>query len=189
MKKIAYFMIFSVFIVVSVRGVDEDLSDSIRELTGRMEVLEKKIEEQDQKIVALENADQKKEEVSNKTPEEVLKIAKDKIEENNLSEARKMLNAFISKNPGNVYCGIMQFYIGNTYYLERDYKNAALEYMKGFKANPNGSKAAETLYKLALCFKNMKEKEKYILTLQKIAASYPGEFANKATNDLKKSKK
>jgi TolA-binding protein len=83
---------------------------------------------------------------------------------------------------------MMLFYIGNTYFVEKDYKNAAIEYMKGFKANPNGSKSAETLYKLALCFKQLNQKDKCRSTLKKIVDDYPGSFAQKAASELKKIK-
>jgi TolA-binding protein len=82
----------------------------------------------------------------------------------------------------------MMFYIGNTYFVENDYKNAAIEYMRGFKAKPNGSKSAETLFKLAICFKQLNQTDKCKSTLQKIVGDYPGPFAIKATAELKKIK-
>ncbi|MDR0968188.1 MAG: tetratricopeptide repeat protein [Holosporaceae bacterium] len=176
---------------------DEELSDSVRELTGKVEELEKAVAELQKKLASYAEttdekikeaeAKEKTEALAGKTPEEILKIAVDMIEENNMSEARKILNAFVAKNPTNIYCGMMLFYVGNSYFMEKDYKNAAIEYMKGFKANPTGSKSAETLYKLALCFKQLDEKEKCESTLKKIIEDYAGsEFAKKASAELKK---
>jgi TolA-binding protein len=196
--------IFGLALAASVAGAEGknndlvELGDSLREMTGRVEELEKIVSELQKKISSCEEATDKKvkeaeaqkeaEAIASKTPEEILKTASDLIEENNAEDARKMLNAFIGKNPANVYCGMMLFYVGNTYFVEKDYKNAAIEYMKGFKANPSGSKSAETLYKLALCFKQLKEKDKYKSTLEKIVADYPGDFAKKASAELKKIK-
>ncbi|MDR2157885.1 MAG: tetratricopeptide repeat protein [Holosporaceae bacterium] len=200
MKKIIYSLLFVVFVgeVVGKNADFVELSDSMRELTGRIEELEKIVGEMQKKISSLndfinksanEAAIQKEmEAITGKTPEEIIKSALDLIEENSIEEARKILNAFVAKNPTNIYCGMMFFYIGNAYFVEKDYKNAAIEYMKGFKANPTGSKAAETLYKLAICFKQLNEKDKCKSTLNKIISDYSGEFVKKASAELKKIK-
>ncbi|MDR0678380.1 MAG: tetratricopeptide repeat protein [Holosporaceae bacterium] len=200
MKKVVSFLSFIVFIS-GVNASDSDfseLSESTRENTGKIEELSKTVAEMQKKISLLEEAlikknqeesDQKTTEIiSKKTPDEVVKMARDLIEENNMDEARKMLSAFVTKNPTNVYNGMMLFYMGNSYFVEKDYKNAALEYMKGFQANPSGSKSAETLYKLAICFKQLQQMDKYKSTLKKIIDDYPGEFAKKASAELKKTK-
>jgi TolA-binding protein len=197
MKKIICFLLFAVF-VGETDGKDSgvtELSDSLRDLTGKVEELEKEVVELKKKVVELENkssheetVQREMEKISHKTPEEILKAARDLIDENNGEEGRSMLNAFVAKNPTSVYCGMMLFYVGGSYFVEKDYKNAALAYMKGFKANPTGSKAAETLYKLALCFKQLGEEEKCISTLEKIVNDYPGDFAKKASAELKKRK-
>jgi TolA-binding protein len=110
------------------------------------------------------------------------------IDEGATDKARNLLEAFIKRNPTGIYCGMMLFYIGNCYFLEKDYENAAVEYMKGFKTNPNGSRAAETLYKLALCFEKLHENANCKLTLERIRDDYPGEFAKKALQKLKNMK-
>ncbi|MDR1983190.1 MAG: tetratricopeptide repeat protein [Holosporaceae bacterium] len=198
MKKVIYFLSFIVLAVETSVGSDDfnELSDSVRENTGKIEELSKTIAELQKRISLLEDTLNKKNQeeanqktveiISQKTPEEILKISRDMIEENNMDDARKMLNAFITKNPTSIYCGMMLFYVGNSYFIEKDYKNAALEYMKGFKANSAGSKSAETLYKLALCFKQLQQMNKYESTLKKIVEDYPGEFAQKASAELKK---
>ncbi|MDR1375193.1 MAG: tetratricopeptide repeat protein [Holosporaceae bacterium] len=177
----------------------EELSESNRILTGRVEVLEKKIDEMEGKLSALENTQSQRDKeevaakaaadlVAKKSPEEVVKMSKKLIEEGNFSEARALLNAFISKKSGNIYCGMMMYYIGKSFFLEKDYENAALEYMRSYKTNPNGSKSAAALYKLALCFKRLNEMDKYKSTLKKIIDEYPGEFSKKASLELKTAK-
>jgi len=200
MKKCLLFLFF-VGTVVSVdasKKDEEDVFDSLRYLTGRVEDLEKNIEEMRKEIAYLKGSMEKKEledssqkeieQMADKNPEEVLKEACGMIEENNTEEARKILTAFVTKNPTSIYCGMFLFYAGNCYFMEKDYENAAIEYMKGFKANPGGSKAAETLYKLALCFKNLKDRTKYKSTLEKIVSDYAGDFKTKAAAELKKIK-
>jgi TolA-binding protein len=123
--------------------------------------------------------------ISGKTPEEIIGIATDLMNENNMEEARAILYAFIAQNTANIYIGWMLFIVGNTHFLEKDYRNAALVYMKAYKTNPGGSKAAETLFKLALCFRHLNEDEKCKSTFKKIVSDYHGEFARKASVELK----
>jgi TolA-binding protein len=196
MKKIGFLLLISFIGEVSGKNNDiTELSDSVRDLTGRIEQLEKTVVDLQKKAEELENKNSQEEKtqkdmetISQKTPEEILKMACDYLEENNMEECRRILNAFVTKNPTNIYCGMMLFYVGNSYFIEKNYKNAALAYMKGFKANPSGSKAAEALYKLALCFKQLGEEEKCKSTLEKILSDYKGEFARKASVELKKRK-
>ena len=197
MKKIMCSLLLVIFMGESNGKTDDvtELSDEIRGLTGRIEELEKiaadmkrKIEEQENKSNQQEKAQKKAEVISGKTPEEVIRMALDLMEENNMEEAREILYAFTTKNPTNMYYGMMLFYAGNSHFIEKDYKNAALAFMKGFKANSKGSKAAETLFKLALCFRQLGEEEKCKSTLKKIISDYPGEFARKASAELKKRK-
>ncbi|MDR3187125.1 MAG: tetratricopeptide repeat protein [Holosporaceae bacterium] len=174
----------------------EDLSESNRLLTGKVEVLEKKLEEMEKKFSAMESAQSQKAKeeasareaellVANKKPEDVIKTAKKLIEEGSTAEARGLLSAFISKNPGNIYSGMMAYYVGKSFFLEKDYQNAAIEYMKSYKTNPKGSKSAAALYKLALCFKQLNEMDKHKTTLEKIVDEYPGPFSKKASQELK----
>jgi TolA-binding protein len=198
MKKTVAFL---VLVTCAASGKNSDvaeLSDSVRESVGRIEYLEKTVAELQKRVVFLEESLEKNQEkvidqkdasvVENSTPEEILKNALDMIEENDAEGARNLLSAFVKRKPEDIYCGMMMFYIGNTYFIEKDYKNAAIEYMKGFKTNPKGSKSAETLYKLALCFKQLNQKDKYKSTLKKIIDDYPGPFAQKAAAELKKNK-
>jgi len=96
------------------------------------------------------------------------------------------LNPFIERHSENVYCGMAMFYVGESYFREKNYKNAALEYMKSYKKNSRGHKSAECLYKLALCFKRLLKKEECKTTLDKLIRDHPssGDILEKAKKEL-----
>jgi TolA-binding protein len=77
------------------------------------------------------------------------------------------------------------FYVGESYFKEKDYKNAAIEYMKSYKKNSKGHKSAEALYKLALCFKRLSKNEECKATLDKLIRDYPnsGDILTKAKKE------
>jgi tol-pal system protein YbgF len=179
------------FVIEAKDASINELSESVRTLTGKVEELTKNNDELQKRVSFLEDLINKKNEeevLANKSPEEIIKSAKDMIKEKNMNGARQLLKAFISKNPKSIYCGMMLFYIGKSFFKENDYRNAALEYMKSYKTNPTGSKAAKALYKLAQCFKELSETVKCKSILEKIINDYPGRFAEKASKELKKLK-
>ena len=166
----------------------EELSETVRELLGRVEVLEKEVQDLKTEKAQEENAQKEADNVVGKAPETVVKEVEDLIEQNEMEKARRIIHTFVDKNPTSIYCGMLLFYAGSSYFIEKDYQNAAMEYMKSFRANPKGAKSAEGLFKLALCFRNLSQMEKCKSTLEKIIKEYSGEFANKAKSELKKLK-
>lgn len=182
--------------VFNISASTSDVEESIKEVVGKLEILEKTVAEQEKRIIDLEeklkakasedSAKKESELIAGKSPQDIIKIAAGIIEENNTDEARHMLNLFVEKNPQSEYCGMALFYIGNTYFVEKEYKKAAETYMVSYAANAKGAKSAECLYKLALCFSNLSEFEKSSKTLSKLIEDYPGcEFAEKASAKIK----
>ncbi len=199
MRKLFYF-IFAFFLVsdYTVLNAVSDISlleESVRNLTGKIEELEKTVSEMQKDINLLkesfvkkideETAKRESEMIDGKNPEDIIKTACGLIDDNNYEEARKLLNLFIKKNPENIYCGMFVFYIGESYFKEKDYKNAAIEYMKSYKKNSKGHKSAEALYKLSLCFKRLSKNEECKATLDKLIRDYPnsGDILTKAKKE------
>ena len=85
----------------------------------------------------------------------------------------------------------MHFYIGKSYFEEKDYQNAAKAYMESFEINPNGAKTPKALFKLSLCFFKLGKQDQRKITLEKLAVTFPkfryGKKAIAELNELKKS--
>ena len=192
MKKVSIalsaFMLFANYEVLAKDASLEELADTVRELQGRIETLENEIKELKNEKAQEESAQKAADDVVGKSPEAVVKEVSDLIEQNEMEKARRIVHTFVEKNPTSIYCGMLLFFAGNSYFVEKDYQNAAMEYMKSFRANPKGSKSAEALFKLALCFRNLSQMEKCKSTLEKIIKDYPGDVANKAKTELNKIK-
>ena len=173
-----------------IRTVNNDLSEMeecLRNNTGKTEELERKISELQNSIKEIKEElrkitdENKKREfeniVSQKSPDELIKTAEKYIKDQNYEYAENLLNAFIEKNPDDIHCGQMMFYKGESLFEQKNYKDAAMEYLNGYKKNPNGSKAADTLYKLALCFKELSKYKESKTTLEKIIKDFPNKTA------------
>lgn len=66
------------------------------------------------------------------------------------SEAERALATFIAAYPSDPNQSNARFFLGETHYVRRDYAQAAVAYAEGYRAYPNGSKAADSLLKLGM---------------------------------------
>jgi len=182
---------------VNAKSNESDFEELIRTHNGKIEELEHRVKIIEQNLgiyrsdsIVTKNHEQISAEIKEKSPKDVLETAKNFLKHDRYAEARSILNAFIKNNPKNSYCGMMHFYVGKSYFEEKNYQNAATEYMKSFEASPMGEKTPKALYKLSLCFLKLGKESQRETTLKKLAATFPkSKYGRKATEQLKKLKK
>jgi tol-pal system protein YbgF len=63
--------------------------------------------------------------------------------------AEQALRSFVAKYPTNPLAGNAQYWLGETYYVRKDYNNAAVAFAEGYQKYPKGPKGPDTLLKLA----------------------------------------
>ena len=148
-------------------------SGEIEELKHRIKIIEQSLGISHSEKVVLKDSKQIANKIKKKTPEEIIEMAKDLISLDRCQEARDILNAFISEHPQNLYCGRMYFYIGKSYFEERDYQSAAKAYMESFEINPKGAKTPKALFKLSQCFFKLGKQDQKKITLEKLASTFP----------------
>ncbi len=174
---------------------NSDIEELVREHNGKIEELEHRIKYIENKLginsseaVSLLNSSKvTADSIKNKTPESVIEMAKDYIREDQTENARAALDLYLKNNPKNIYFGMMHYYIGKSYLLEKNYVDATKAFMYSFELNPNGKKAPNALYGLAISFLRLNKKEQMKTTLEKLISSYPSSNkAKKAKNLLKK---
>jgi len=176
---------------------ESDLDELVRNHSGEIDELKHRIKiiEQNLGIYRSESIKNKKpeqiaEEIKGKSPEAVIEIAKDFIGHDRYEEARRILEVFIKNDPKNLYCGRMYFYIGKTYFEERNYQEAAKAYMESFEIGPNGAKAPKALFKLSECFFKLGKEDQRKMTLEKLSSTFAQfKHGKKAYTLLKKLKK
>ena len=174
------------------------MEESVRQNTGKIEELEQIIsvlrseikilrEELQQVKVEVDQArqqqqqrQQQKEEGKKryadalaKNPKNLMSSCERMIEDGKHSSAREHLVLFLKKNPKNIYIGMATFLIGESYYKEKMYKEAASEYLTSYTKSKEGKKAPAALYKLALCLFKLSENDKAKKSLEKLISDYP----------------
>jgi tol-pal system protein YbgF len=68
----------------------------------------------------------------------------------NYPAAEQALRSFIQRYPKDPLAGNAQYWLGETYYVRGDYKNAASVFAEGYEKYPKGGKASDNLLKLGM---------------------------------------
>lgn len=108
-----------------------------------------------------------------KSDQQLYDGAKKAFDAGNYQEARKGFTQLINENPKSPHADNAQFWIGETYYLEKWYEKAILEYQKVIEKYPTGNKVPAALLKQGLAFVNIGEPNNARLVLKELTAKYP----------------
>lgn len=106
-----------------------------------------------------------------------------------LEGARKKFEAFLSQYPHTELSDNAQFWIGETYFLKKDYEKAILEYEKVIVKYPEGDKVPSALLKQGLAFLELGDKTNGRSLLKRVMERYPkteqAEIAKKRLESIK----
>ncbi|MDL2275674.1 tol-pal system protein YbgF [Desulfosarcina sp. OttesenSCG-928-G10] len=110
---------------------------------------------------------------SEETDTALYEAAKKQFDTGNRAAARKSFEAFLTRYPKSSLANNAQFWIAETYYQEKWYEKAILEYQKVIENYPSGSKRPAALLKQAYSFLNINETGNARLILKDLVAQYP----------------
>jgi tol-pal system protein YbgF len=126
---------------------------------------------------------QKKKSVSGKTSDkrgkhklsedEAYQDAKQAYDKDDFNAAREGFQKFIKEYPKSINADNAQFWIGETYYREKWYEKAILEYQKVIENYPKGNKVTASLLKQGFAFLNLGDKVNSRLILSELIKKYP----------------
>ena len=75
--------------------------------------------------------------------------------------------------PDDPLAGNAQYWIGETYYMRGQYKNAADAFLKGYKKYKSSEKAPDTLLRLGMALAELGQKDAACSALNELRAKYP----------------
>ncbi|HEX6978035.1 MAG TPA: tol-pal system protein YbgF [Alphaproteobacteria bacterium] len=94
-------------------------------------------------------------------------------EQGDFGRAESALRAFIAAHPNHRLAGNAQYWLGETYYVRRDFAAAAAAFAEGFKRYPNSEKAPDNLLKLGMSLGHLNRKGDACGTLGELERRYP----------------
>lgn len=88
-------------------------------------------------------------------------------------DAVAALRAFIVKYPRHDYADNAQYWLGESFYAQKDYAHALVEFRKVVEVYPRGNKVPDALLKVGYCYQATGQGEKAHAVLQQVVSLYP----------------
>ena len=121
--------------------------------------------------------------------EDLYKDAYETFQKGDLESARRKFEVFLKQYPNTGLSDNAQFWIGETYYLRKDFEKAILEYEKMITKYPEGDKMPAALLKQGLAFLELGDKTNGRNLLKRVIERYPhseqAEIAKKRLEGIK----
>lgn len=163
----------------------------VRELrTMAIPIMSPVMPPEDIKVIKLETGEMKQEakrenieekKVIQPGPEELYQEAQNLFMSDRLSDSRERFAAFILSYPKHTLSDNAQYWIGETYYSEKDYQKALIEFKKVVDNYPSENKAADALLKVGFSYLELNNREKGLEVFKIVMEQYPSSAAaNKA---------
>jgi len=161
----------------------EDLDRRLTALEGRTGKIEKNFDDLDKKSA---EAAAKQAELS---PEALYQQGLTTFKGGNSQKARELFAKFIEQYPNHELAANAHYWLGETYYTEKIYDQAVLEFEKVIKNYPGKEKAPAAMLKQAMAFKALGDVTSAKYVLNKLIESHPhSEEAGLAKAKLKELK-
>lgn len=87
--------------------------------------------------------------------------------------AQAVFEELLKRYPNDELAGNSAFWLGETFFMRQQYKQAATAYLNGYQKYPRSLKAPDSLLKLALSFDRLGQKEAACSTLGQLSSQYP----------------
>jgi len=107
------------------------------------------------------------------SPQEQYNYAFGLLRQANYPAAEQALRAFIQRYPNDSLAGNAQYWLGETYYVRKDYNNAAAVFAEGYQKYPKGGKAADNLLKLGMALGQLGQKTDACRALARLDHDFP----------------
>lgn len=109
----------------------------------------------------------------NGTPQVQYDYSIDLLKRGQFDQARDGFRAFLDVHPKDQLAGNAQYWLGETYYAQGDYKNAADAFLNGYTTYSTSTKAPDSLLKLGMTLKALGQKDASCATFGELGRRFP----------------
>jgi len=107
------------------------------------------------------------------SPQEQYNHAFGLLRQGKYDAAEQALRAFIQRYPNDALAGNAQYWLGETYYVRKDYGNAAAVFAEGYQKYPKGGKAPDNLMKLGMALSQLGQKADACRAFARLDRDFP----------------
>lgn len=112
------------------------------------------------------------------TPQEQYNYAFGLLRQADYAGAEVALKQFLQRYPNDPLAGNAQYWLGETYYVRKDYNSAAIAFAEGYRKYPNGGKGPDSLLKLGMSLAEVGQKPQACQALGQLEREFPKASAN-----------
>jgi tol-pal system protein YbgF len=170
----------------------EKAQNDIAQIRGTLEVIQHRLDQMDQ---ANAQRDQRIDETSRfvATRQKEMEhptdkaglyaLARKKLDGGDTGGARQLFTEFLTKFPKDELAGNAQYWLGESYYAERRWNDAIVEYRKVLKDHRGSEKTPDALLKIGMAFQNQNDCKNAILFFEEVEQAYKSSQAAKLARD------
>ena len=107
------------------------------------------------------------------SPEAIYEKANESLLRRQFAEAEAGFGSFMAKYPDHSLAGSAQYWLGETFYAQSDFKRAAQAFLRGYKTYPKSRRAADSLLKLGISLNRLGQTEQACAAYLAVSAEYP----------------
>jgi len=122
------------------------------------------------------------------TPDDLFLRSEKALLQLQYGDAESGFKEFITKYPDHNLAGSAQFKLGETYYAQQNYTDAAKSYLTSYKQYPKGRRAPDSLLKLGLSLSRLGQKNQACATIGSVDTEFPNavEIKKRAQAEFKR---
>ncbi|MFL5260473.1 MAG: tol-pal system protein YbgF [Hyphomicrobiales bacterium] len=124
----------------------------------------------------------------NDDPEAVYERSYESLLRRQFGDAETGFRSFLQKHRDHSLAGNAQYWLGETYYVQGDYKGAAQAFLVAYRDFPKSRKAADSLLKLGLSLNRLGQKQQACAAYSQVDTQFPKatEARKRAQSEMKR---
>ena len=107
------------------------------------------------------------------SPETLYERSNESLLRRQFGEAEAGFRTFIEKYPEHSLAGSAQYWLGETYYAQSDFRQAAQAFLQGYKQYPKSRRAADSLLKLGISLDRLGQRQQACAAYESVSSEYP----------------
>jgi tol-pal system protein YbgF len=111
--------------------------------------------------------------VQAETPDDLFLRSEKSLLQLQYGDAESGFKEFLSKYPTHNLAGSAQYKLGETYYAQQQYEEAAKNYLTGYKQFPKSRRAPDSMLKLGLAMNKMSQNQQGCAVLSSVGDEFP----------------
>jgi tol-pal system protein YbgF len=121
-------------------------------------------------------------------PEAIYERSYESLLRRQFGDAEVGFRSFLEQHRDHSLAGNAQYWLGETYYVQGDYKQAAQAFLSGYRDFPKSRKAADSLLKLGLSLNRLGQKEQACAAYTQVGSQFPKavEARKRAQSEIKR---